>query len=277
MFRGFINSFGIFQAYYSTSLDRPPSNISWIGSIQVFLLFFIGTFTGRLTDAGYFRALFVTGTALQVLGLFVTAQATVYWQVFLAQGVCMGLGNGCLFCPAIAVLSTYFSKRKSLAIGLAACGSATGGLIYPSIVRQLLPRVGLAWTLRCMGFIQLVTLVLANAGLRPRVPPRKKGRIVEWAAFREVDYALYAVAAFFVSSSLSLPTYSRDTPETQLLTSASLRPLFNTGLLRRVRRLLLPRLFRPRHTRHVLHDVAQPAADRQRRGRPRPHHPQLPG
>jgi hypothetical protein len=33
----------------------PPSDISWIGSIQIFLLFFIGTFSGRATDAGYFR------------------------------------------------------------------------------------------------------------------------------------------------------------------------------------------------------------------------------
>jgi hypothetical protein len=45
-----------------TALNRPPSDISWIGSIQVFLLFFIGTFTGRLTDAGYFRQVFMVGS-----------------------------------------------------------------------------------------------------------------------------------------------------------------------------------------------------------------------
>lgn len=49
---GYINSFGVFQTYYATELDLPPATISWIGSIQVFLLFFIGTFTGRITDAG---------------------------------------------------------------------------------------------------------------------------------------------------------------------------------------------------------------------------------
>ncbi|KAL1859020.1 hypothetical protein Daus18300_009658 [Diaporthe australafricana] len=49
---GYINSFGVFQTYYSTELGLPPATISWIGSIQVFLLFFIGTFTGRITDAG---------------------------------------------------------------------------------------------------------------------------------------------------------------------------------------------------------------------------------
>ena len=60
--RGFINSFGVFQTYYVTALSRPPSDIAWIGSIQVFLLFFIGTFTGRLTDAGYFRQVFLVGS-----------------------------------------------------------------------------------------------------------------------------------------------------------------------------------------------------------------------
>lgn len=31
--RGYINSFGVFQAYYSSTLDLPPSTIAWIGSV----------------------------------------------------------------------------------------------------------------------------------------------------------------------------------------------------------------------------------------------------
>jgi hypothetical protein len=53
-----MNSFGVFQTYYVDFLGRSESDVSWIGSIQVFLTFFIGTFTGRLTDAGYFRPVF---------------------------------------------------------------------------------------------------------------------------------------------------------------------------------------------------------------------------
>ncbi len=200
--RGFVNSFGIFQAYYATALSRPPSDIAWIGSFQVFLLFFIGTFTGRLTDAGFFRALFVAGSFLTVAGIFATAQCTQYWQFFLAQGVCMGLGNGCLFCPCMAVLSTYFHKRRSFAIGIAACGSATGGLVFPSMVRQLLPKIGFAWTMRSLGLITLVTMIVANAGLRPRIPPRKSGRIVDWAALHETEYCFYAAGSFFVRLAL---------------------------------------------------------------------------
>jgi hypothetical protein len=131
---GFINSFGVFQTYYVTALNRPPSDVSLVGSIQVFLLFFIGTFTGRLTDAGYFRSVFLIGSFLGTFGIFMASLSTTYWQLFLAQGVCCGLGNGFLLCPALSLLSTYFSKKRSLAIGLAAAGSGTGGMVFPAIV-----------------------------------------------------------------------------------------------------------------------------------------------
>jgi MFS family permease len=197
--RGFINSFGVFQAYYITSLSRPPSDISWIGSMQIFLLFFVGTFSGRLTDAGFFRPVFITGTTLSILGLFMTSISTTYWQVFLAQGVCMGLGNGCLFCPTLTLLSTYFSKKRSLAMGIAAAGSATGGVVFPAVVQQLLPRVGYGWTMRALGFITMGCLLVCVIGLKPRVPPRKTGALVDWASFKDVPYLLFAVGMFFVS------------------------------------------------------------------------------
>lgn len=196
---GFINSFGVFQTYYVTALARPPSDISWIGSVQIFLLFFIGTLTGRATDAGYFRPLVLLGSAFQIVGIFTTAQATQYWQLFLSQGICMGLGNGCLFCPTMAVLSTYFDKRKMFAMGVAACGSGVGGLVYPSMVRQLLPSIGFAWTIRAIGFSQLTSLAVVISFLRTRIPPRRTGALVDWAAFKELEYTFYAAGTFLVS------------------------------------------------------------------------------
>lgn len=130
--------------------------------------------------------------------------ATQYWQLFLAQGVCMGVGNGCLFCPAMATVSTYFRDRRSLAIGMTACGSATGGLVFPAMARQLLPTVGFGWTIRAIGFVQLAGLGAASCGLRTRVPPRKSGALVEWAAFRELEYTFYAAGSFTVSPRVSL-------------------------------------------------------------------------
>ncbi|KAI1438046.1 MFS general substrate transporter [Xylaria sp. CBS 124048] len=193
---GFINSFGVFQTYYTEHLNLPPSDISWIGSITVFLTFFIGTFTGRLVDAGFLRPVIFIGTAFLTLGIFTTSAATEYWQLILSQGVTMGIGCGWLFCAAITTVATYFSSKRSFAIGLSASGSVSGGLIYPAMARQLLPSIGFPWTIRAMGFVMLSTMIFVLAFFRSRVPPRRTGSLVEWAAFRELEYTFYAAGMF---------------------------------------------------------------------------------
>jgi MFS family permease len=190
---GYINSFGLFQTYQTTLLSVSPSDISWIGSTQIFLLFFIGTFSGRLADAGYFRLCFSVGLAIQLLGVFLTSISKTYWQFFLCQGVCTGIGNGLIFCPALSVLSTWFSTRRGLACGVAGCGTATGGIVFPVLAQHLLPMIGFGWTVRVMGFIMMGMMMIPLTLTKTRLPPRRSGPIVEWAAFKEGPFALYAV------------------------------------------------------------------------------------
>jgi predicted MFS family arabinose efflux permease len=203
---GYVNSFGLFQTHYTSSLLRSSSSsdtssasaVAWIGSTQIFLLFFIGTFSGRATDAGFFHASFLAGSALQLVGVFATSFADRYWQLFLAQGVCTGIGNGLVFVPSVSLASVYFLRNRSLAIGLCASGSATGGLVFPAMAERLLPRVGFAWTVRAIGFVMLSSMVVCAVFLRPRLPPRRSGPIVEWSAFREKPYALFSLGMFFI-------------------------------------------------------------------------------
>ncbi|KAK4660723.1 hypothetical protein QC762_0021900 [Podospora pseudocomata] len=196
---GIIISFGIFQTYYVSTLDLPPSDISWIGSLAVFLLFFGGIVSGRLTDAGYFRSITTLGSFLIVFGCFMTSLCTTYWQLLLAQGVCIGIGNGCLLTPMMTVMSTYFARKLPLAMGIAACGSVVGGLIYTGMARTLLPSIGFGWTLRAIAFIQLGTLALAMMVVRPRDLPSKGERtlpMVDFTAFREAAFSLFVAGSF---------------------------------------------------------------------------------
>jgi len=85
-----------------------------------------------------------------------------------------------------------------LAIGICACGSATGGLIFPAMVQQLIPKVGYAWTMRVLGFVVLACLTICNILARPRLPPRRTGPILELAAFTELPYTLFAIGMFLI-------------------------------------------------------------------------------
>ncbi|KAI9801590.1 MAG: hypothetical protein M1825_003269 [Sarcosagium campestre] len=203
---GLVNSYGIFQTYYSTELlpSSTPSAISWIGSIQAFLLLFAGILCGRGLDAGYFFPIAFVGGFLEVFGMMMTSISTKYWQVFLAQGLCVGLGCGCLFTPSIAIIGTYFTTKRSLATGIAASGSSVGGVIYPIIIRQMIKSIGFPWAVRTMAFVMFVTVVIALSLLRPRLPPRKSGPLIIWAAIKEPAYSsfvfglLLAFLAFFI-------------------------------------------------------------------------------
>ncbi|KAK1763253.1 major facilitator superfamily domain-containing protein [Phialemonium atrogriseum] len=197
---GVTNSYGVFQQYYTQTLDSAPSSIAWIGGIQMFLLFFGGVFSGRATDAGYFRHCFFAGVGLQVLGMMLASLASRYYQILLSQGVCVGLGNGLVFTPALSVTSSYFKRRRALAVGISAAGAATGGMVYPATVNSLLLRsehLGYPWTMRIFGFIMLATYIPPMVGYRPYLPPRSTGPLVDRFAFREKPFVFFTAGMFF--------------------------------------------------------------------------------
>ncbi|KAE8154598.1 MFS general substrate transporter [Aspergillus avenaceus] len=195
---GVTNSFGVFQQYYSETLPQGASAISWIGGVQVSLLFFVGVIAGRVTDAGYFRVIYVLGVLLQLIGVFLTSLCKNYWQVFLAHAVCLGLGNGCTFVPGLAITSSYFKRKRAIAVGIGAAGAGVGGLIYPVVVNQLLYKnpIGFPWTLRVVGFIMLATQLPCIFLYKPRLPPSRAGQLIDWSAFKEAPYVFFTMSMF---------------------------------------------------------------------------------
>ena len=136
-----------------------------------------------------------------------TSLCTAYWQILLSQGVVVGLGCGFLFVPSIAVIPYYFSTRKALAQGLAACGSSLGGIIYPILFQNLQTRIGFPWATRVMAFIILATLIMPNACLRVRVKPGAARKLIDSSAWREAPFLLFSVAEFFGFMGLYIPFF----------------------------------------------------------------------
>lgn len=199
---GYGSSYGLFEAYYLSPTSRFPtlssSTWTWPGSIQLCLFCLLATVSGRLFDAGYYRPTIIFGLTLQIIGAFTASFARNYVEIFLSQGLCHGLGSGFVMCPTISLLSTYFSKRRSLAIALAAGGSGTGGLVFPLIAQNLLTKVGFGWTVRIMGFVMLANAAIILSLARTRIPGRKSGPWLELGAFKEPPYVLFICGMFCV-------------------------------------------------------------------------------
>ncbi|KAM7199219.1 MFS general substrate transporter [Naviculisporaceae sp. PSN 640] len=193
---GYPQTFGVYQLHYKTTLNLPAAQISWIGSLQTFLTFALCTPSGRLADAGYIRSTLAVGLILAVSGTFLTSFASTYWQIFLSQGVCTGLGLGIIFMPPMSVLSSYFVRNRAFALAVAATGTSIGGVVFPAMVQYLIPKVGFGWAVRCSGSVAAGIAAVAWLLLRPRLKPRRSGPWVEWQAFREAPYVLYMLGAF---------------------------------------------------------------------------------
>lgn len=114
---------GVFQTYYTGALGESQSTVSWVGSLQLWVLFFMSTFSGRALDAGLYRPTLWIGTVILLLGVFMTSLCSNLWQLLLAQGLCSGLGSGIIFCPTLGLVTTYFSKRKGIAVAVVTSGS----------------------------------------------------------------------------------------------------------------------------------------------------------
>jgi len=206
---GVFNTFGSYQTYYETGIlaSSSPSDIAWVGSIQATLLMGIGLFAGPIYDAGHVQALLYVGSFLTVLGQMMLSLCQSYWQVVLAQGVCIGLGAGILFIPSLAILSQYFHRRYATAVGIGAAGSSIGGVIYPIVFYKLQPTIGFAWATRVIGFIMLGTLGICLATIRARDKPGARRKMLDLTAFREAPYVLFVIALFFAFTGLYTPFF----------------------------------------------------------------------
>ncbi|KAK8016617.1 MFS monocarboxylate [Apiospora rasikravindrae] len=221
---GLVNSFGVFQTYYERDLfaaaaavsDHRPrvssSAISWIGSVQGALLMMVGVVSGPLFDMGHLRLLLVAGHGLVVFGMFMTSVCTQYYQLLLAQGICVGLGCGMLYLPAAAAVGQWFEKRRALALGVQSVGSPLAGIVLPILFSKLLPRVGFGWTARTMAFILLGLSVVPVVFVKTRVIPdplhsKRRRAFVDCTYFRDAPIMVFTAAIFCAFLGLWVPFF----------------------------------------------------------------------
>ena len=166
-----------------------------------------GPIVGPLYDSYGPRYILLAGTFLHVFGIMMSSLATDYYQVLLAQGICSPLGASCIFYPAVSATTTWFLRRRALALGIVASGSSLGGVVFPIMIQRLLPRLGYGWTMRVAGFLILGLLIIANLTVTSRLThtPRRLEAVRLFRPLREPPFVLLVVSAFFIFLGIFLP------------------------------------------------------------------------
>jgi len=213
---GVVQSFGVYQDYYTRVAmpERSPSEVSLIGSIQVFFVFAVGLPAGRLFDAGYFRHCLSVGSVIYIFSVFMLSLAEPhhYYQYLLSQGVGMGLGMGAMFLPSLTITSHYFRTRRSVAMGFVIAGSSFGAVVYPILLNNVFAKApGFKWGVRAVAFLDLGLLVIANCMMRTRLPPKRSTGDGSGASFkgvlRDIPFLVYALGSFLIFWGVFVPFF----------------------------------------------------------------------
>ncbi|KAI1210267.1 MFS general substrate transporter [Annulohypoxylon truncatum] len=206
---GLVNCVGVFVNYY---VEHPLSNysestVSWITSLQVFMMSGLNVVMGRLYDSYGPRWLLIIGTFVYVFGMMMLSLSTEYYQIILSQGIVSAVGMSAVFnCATNSVIGWFFKKRAA-ALGIMVSGSSLGGVILPIMMEHLIPKIGFGWTMRVLGFMFFGLCGFACCTIKSRLPPRKKPfHIMEYVRpLREPVFLCIAFAAFFFFWGMFLP------------------------------------------------------------------------
>ncbi|KAF9531192.1 major facilitator superfamily domain-containing protein [Crepidotus variabilis] len=229
---GYINTFGTFEDYYVRQYltNYTPSDIGWIGGIQIFLTFSTGAFSGLLFDKGYLCVpnlasdpaqvhdrvnhstyLLAATLILNSLGLFMLSitHENSYYQVFLSHGVILGLATGLTWVPSLGIAGHYFQRRRALAVGIIASGAALGAVINPIMLNQFFTgAVGFHNGVRISAGINTFLLIIALLITRARLPPKGLQRFPIGQWFKEPPYVCLLISIVFLFFGLFYPVFN---------------------------------------------------------------------
>jgi len=79
--------------------------------------------------------------------------------------------------------------------------------MFPSMLNKLIYSVGFGWAIRIAGFIVVGCLISATLVIDARLPPRKSGRFLDFAVFKDLPFTVYTFGAAFVWLGLYLPIF----------------------------------------------------------------------
>ncbi|KAI8870241.1 MFS general substrate transporter [Ramicandelaber brevisporus] len=213
---GMINAYGAFNRYYTEVLFKgreSPSTISFVGTLTVCMMNLLGPFSGYVNDLVGVRMTVVSGSIIMCLGMILASFAHELWQLFLTQGILVGIGSSMIYLPCTSLPAQWFQKYRGLATGFAIAGSGVGGLALAPITTSLISSMGIHWALRVMGFIVLGGTFTAGLLLKPlNPPPKDRPRpsvkdMYKWVMFKDIKFVFLLLSGVCSNVAYFVPLY----------------------------------------------------------------------
>ncbi|KAH8294437.1 hypothetical protein KR018_003723 [Drosophila ironensis] len=163
---GMTYSFGIFHNEFVTYFNEGNGYTAWIASIMVGVTFSSGPISSSFVNRYGCRAVTIAGSILASSCIIISMFAQNVLTLIITIGFGTGLGFGLIYLPAIVSVTQYFEAKRSLATGIAVCGSGFGTFIFAPLTEYLIGSYGWRGALLIIGGIVL-NCIIFGAMFRP--------------------------------------------------------------------------------------------------------------
>lgn len=140
-------------------------------SIIYMLLWFAGPISSSFVNRYGCRAVTIAGAIFAAACIVASIFAQNVLTLIFTIGIGAGFGLGLIYLPAIVSVTTWFEAKRSLATGIAVCGSGFGTFVFAPLTEHLIGSFGWRGAMLIIGGIVL-NCILFGALFRPLEPPK---------------------------------------------------------------------------------------------------------
>jgi len=149
-----------------------------------------GVVMGRLADRFGITVSIIVSTLTLGAGYIAVGNSATLWQVAIAHGLLIGFGCSATFGPLMADISHWFTRRRGIAVAIAAAGNYLAGTIWPPVVQHFIASDGWRATYIGIGLFCLATMLPLSLALRRRIGEQHAAAASAEAARRQADLPL---------------------------------------------------------------------------------------
>ncbi|XP_063362460.1 monocarboxylate transporter 3 isoform X6 [Cydia amplana] len=172
---GIAYTFGIFLPELVTYFGEGKGTVAWVGSLLSGVYLAAGPIVSALCNKYGCRAVCVAGSLVAASAFVLSTFSKNVTVMMITYGLLGGIGFGMIYLPSVVAVGYYFEARRSLATGIAVCGSGVGTFSFAPLAAILLNEFG-SWqnaNLLLAGLI--LNCAVFGALMRPLVYPKSSG------------------------------------------------------------------------------------------------------
>lgn len=169
---GIAYTFGVFIGDLVKNFEEGKGKVAWIGSLLSGMYLSAGPVVSAFSNKFGCRAACICGSVIATIAFILSTLSPNSNIMMLTYGFLGGIGFGFIYLPAVVAVSYYFETKRSLATGIAVCGSGFGTFAFAPLATYLLEQFG--WrgaNLILAGFI--LNCAVFGALMRPLEYPKE--------------------------------------------------------------------------------------------------------